>query len=146
MKNILIPIDFNTNGQNLIDKGFQLAEKFNSKIWLIHIASPNPDFVPYIGGKAPNNERDRRALELKKEHKLVQEYSNALNKKGVNATSLFVQGPTIETIMLEVKKLNIDLIIIGNNKHSLIYKVFVGSVSNGVVKKSKIPVLLVPLE
>ncbi len=31
MKNILIPIDFNTNGQNLIDKGFQLAEKFNSK-------------------------------------------------------------------------------------------------------------------
>ena len=146
MKNILIAIDFNGSEQILINQGFQLAEKFNSKIWLIHIAAPEPDFIPYSGGEAPNNERDKRALELKKEHVQLQEYSNALNKKGVNSTGLLVQGRTIESIMLEVKKLNIDLIITGNNNHNLIYKLFIESVAHGIVKKSKIPVLLVPLE
>ncbi|WP_456438728.1 universal stress protein [Psychroserpens sp.] len=66
MKHILITIDFNTNEQKLIDMGSQLAEKFNSKIWLIHIASPEPDFVPYLSTTGPTNERETRALELKK--------------------------------------------------------------------------------
>ena len=146
MKNILITIDFNTNEQKLIDMGSQLAEKFNSKIWLIHIAAPEPDFVPYTTGIGSTNERETRAIELKKEHQLIQEYSKALNKKGMHATGLLVQGQTIETILLEVEKLNIDLIITGNNNHSLIYTLFMESVSNEIIKKSKIPVLLVPLE
>ncbi|NNC48950.1 MAG: universal stress protein [Flaviramulus sp.] len=146
MKNILIPIEFNSNEQKLIDQGIKLAEQFNSKIWLVHIAAPEPDFVPYIGGSDPNNERERRALELKKEHKILQDYSHTINNKGVNASSLLVQGPTVETLLFEVEKLHIDLIIMGNNKHSFIYKVFLESVSNEIVKKSKIPVLLVPLE
>ena len=146
MKNILIPIEFNSNEQKLIDQGVKLAEPFNSKIWLIHIVAPEPDFVPYSGGQDLNNEREGRAQELRKEHKLLQDYSYAINNKGVIAISLLVQGPTVKTLMIEVKKLNIDLIIMGNNKHSLIYKVFLESVSSSILKKSKIPVLLVPLD
>ncbi len=37
MKNILVTIDFNTNEQLLIDKAFQLAEPFDSKIWLMSV-------------------------------------------------------------------------------------------------------------
>lgn len=146
MKKILIPIEFNTNEQKLIDKGCQLAEKFDSKIWLIHIAAPEPDFVPYTSGSGPNNERERRANELKKERRLIQKYADTLNKKGIDALGLMVQGRTIETIMSEVKKLDIDLIITGNNNHGLFYKIFMESVSDEIVKESKIPVLLVPLK
>ena len=124
MKNILIPIDFNNDEKKLIDKGVQLAEKFNSKIWLIHIASPEPDFVPYTTGEGSNNEREVRATELKKEHKLIGNYSEALNKKGITTTGLLVQGRTVETILFEINKLNIDLIITGNNKHSLILSMY----------------------
>ena len=146
MKNILITIDFNTNEQKLMDMGSQMAAKFDSKIWLIHIAAPEPDFVPYTTGTGANNEREIRAAVLKKEHKLIQEYAAALNNKGINATGLLVQGQTIKTIMLEVKKLNIDLIITGNNNHGLFYNIFMESTSSEIIRKSKIPVLLVPLE
>lgn len=144
MKNILVTIDFNSNEQLLVDKAFQLAEKFDSKIWLIHIAAPDPDFVGYRVG--PQEERDNRASELRKEHKLLQEYSNALKNKGIKAEGLLVQGATIEMIMEEANKLNIDLIIAGHYEHSFIYEAFIGSVSGKIVKKSKIPVLIVPLE
>ncbi|WP_033960357.1 universal stress protein [Psychroserpens jangbogonensis] len=143
MKNILVTVDFNRNEQLLVDKAFQLAERFDSKIWLIHIAAPNPDFVGYEVG--PQCIRDNRASELRKEHKLLQEQSNELNKKGVKAEGLLIQGATIEMIMEESKKLNVDLIFAGHHEHSFLYKAFVGSVSGKILKKSKIPVLIVPL-
>ncbi len=143
---ILIPIDFNSNEQKLIDQGSEIAEKFDSKVWLIHIAAPEPDFVPYVSGSGPNNERERRADELKEERRLIQEYAETLKQKNIDATGLLIQGRTIETIMSEVEKLDIDLIITGNNNHGLFYKIFMESVSEEIVKESKIPVLLIPLE
>jgi nucleotide-binding universal stress UspA family protein len=144
MKNILVTIDFNKNEELLIDKAFQLAEAFDSKLWLIHIAAPDPDFVGYEVG--PQYIRDSRATELKKEHKQLQEYTANLEKKGVDSEGLLVQGATIEMIIEESKKLNVDLIIAGHHKHGFFYKAFVESVSSEIIKKSKIPVLIVPLE
>ena len=144
MKNILVTINFNSNEQLLVDKAFQLAEQFYSKIWLIHIAAPDPDFVSYSAG--PQEERDSCASKLRKEHNRLEEYTNALKTKGVNAAGLLVQGATIEMIMEKANKLNADLIIAGRYKHNFIYKAFIGSVSGNIVKNSKIPVLIVPLE
>ncbi len=144
MKNILVAIDFDENEQLLIDKAFQLAEAFHSKIWLVHIAAPDPYFVGYDVG--PQYIRDSRASELRKEHRLLQEYTAKLREKGVSAEGLLIQGSTIEMVIEESKKLNIDLIIVGHHEHTFIYKTFVGSVSENIVKKSKIPVLIIPLE
>lgn len=144
MKNILVTIDFDKNEQLLIEKAFQLATPFNSKIWLMHIAVPDPDFVGYEVG--PQYIRDGRAEELRKEHKLLQEYTIKLKKNGAQAEGILVQGATIEMVIEEAKKLNIDLIIAGHHEHNFLYKAFVGSVSSEIVKKSKIPVLLVPLD
>ena len=144
MKNILVTIDFNDNEQVLIDMAFQLAEKFNSKIWLIHIAAPDPDFVGYDVG--PQYIRDNRATELREEHKYLEELSSTLQEKGVQAEGLLVQGATIEMIMEEAKKLQVDLIIAGHHDHNFLYNAFTGSISQQIVKKSKIPVLLVPID
>jgi len=144
MKNILVTIDFDKNEKLLIDKAFQLAESFDSKLWLIHIAAPDPDFVGYEVG--PQYIRDSRASNLRKEHKLLQEYSTTLKKKGVESEGILLQGATIETIIEESKKLNVDLIIAGHHEHGFFYNAFVENVSAQIMKKSKIPVLIVPLE
>ena len=144
MKNILVTINFDDNEKLLIDKAFQLAESFDSKIWLMHISAPDPDFVGF--GVGPQDVRDNRAEELRKEHKLIQEYSNGLKAKGVDSEGLLIQGATIEMIIEESKKLNVDLIIIGHHEHGFFYNAFVGSVSAKIINKSKIPVLLIPLE
>ena len=144
MKNILVTSDFNGNEQILIDKALQLATAFDSKLWLIHIAAPDPDFIGYEVG--PQHVRDWRASTLKEEHKRLQEYADKLNEKGVEAEGLLIQGPTIEMIMDEAKKLNVELIIAGHHDHNFFYKAFLESVSSEILKKSKIPVLMVPLD
>lgn len=144
MKNILVTIDFSKNEKLLIDHAFQLAKAFESKLWLIHIAAPDPDFVGYDVG--PQYIRDTRASELREEHKLIQEIIEQVKAGGVDAEGLLVQGETIEMIMEESKKLTIDLIVTGHHDHSFFYKAFTGSVSNAIINKSKIPVLLVPLD
>ena len=139
----MVAIDFINNEKLLIDSAFRLAERFDAKIWLIHIAAPDPDFVGYEVG--PQYIREFRAEELKKEHKLLQKYTRELEKKGVEAEGMLVQGATIEMIIEEALKLKVDLIIAGHQEHNFLYKAFVGSVSRQIIRKSKIPVLIVPL-
>lgn len=143
MKNILVSITFEVENKILIEKAVEIAEKFYAKIWIVHIAAPEPEFVGYDVG--PQYIRDDRAKELRKEHKLIQQYAEELKARNIESESLLIQGATVEMILEETQKLNIDLLIIGHHEHGLLYEAFVGSTAPGVVKKSKVPVLIVPL-
>ena len=143
MKNILVAIDFDQSESLLIDKAYALAQAFHSKVWLLHVAPPDPDFVGYKIG--PQYISDSVATELREEHRALQKFASQLNDKGINSEALLIQGGTIEIIIEESKKLNIDLIITGHHKHGFIYNALVGSTSIDIINDSKIPVLIVPI-
>jgi nucleotide-binding universal stress UspA family protein len=136
MKNILVPLDFDKEVQRLIDTALEFAEKFHSKIWVIHVAAPDPEFIGYDVG--PQYIRDNRAEKLREEHKLLQKYTKQIKASGIEAEALLIQGRTLESILDECTKLNIDLAIIGHHKHS--------NLSLSIIKKSKIPVLIIPFD
>lgn len=144
MKNILVSIDFDDKEHILVDKALEFGKAFNSKVWLIHIAAPDPDFIGYEVG--PQYIRDTLAEELRDEHKSIQKFADKLIAQGVKAEGLMVQGPTIEMIIKEAKKLKTDMIIAGHNKRNFLYKAFVGSISEDIIKEVNIPVLVVPLK
>lgn len=144
MKNILVSIDFDDKEQMLVNKALEFGKAFNAKIWLIHIAAPDPDFVGYDVG--PQYIRDARADELKDEHKLLQKFAEHLNQNNVEAEGLLVQGATTEMIIKEAKKLKTDLIIAGHTKRNFLYQTFIGSISENIIKETDIPVLVVPLK
>ena len=143
MKNILLALQLDDDEDLLLIKAQELARAFGAKVWLLHIAAPDPDFVGYEVG--PQYIRDSRADELKQEHRLLQEYAEALTQQGIAAEGLLIQGTTEEMILTETDKLGIDLIIMGHHDHGLMYKLFVGSVSTQIINKSDIPVMIVPL-
>ena len=144
MKNILVSIDFNNHEKSLIDKAIEMAKAFDSKIWLLHVAAPEPEFIGF--GVGPQYIRDSRADELRKEHRLLSDYTDLIRLENQECEGLLINGATIEMILEEAQKLAIDLIIIGHHDHNFLYKAFFGSVASGVIKKSNIPVLVVPLE
>lgn len=144
MKNILVTVDFDDQSALLMDKARELAKAFDSKIWLMHIAAPEPEFVGYDVG--PQYIRDYRAEDLRNEHKLLQKLAKEFEQEGIKAEGLLVQGATIEMIIEESHKLNADLIIAGHHEHGFFYNAFIGSTSTHIIKKSKIPVLIIPFE
>ncbi len=144
MKNILVSIDFDNNEDLLVTKALEFGKAFDAKIWFVHIAAPDPDFVGYDVG--PQYIRDARADELKDEHINLQEYSKMLNENGIESEALLIQGSTIEMINKEANKLKADLIIMGQNKKGFFYKTFFGSVSENVMRNSQIPVLVIPFD
>lgn len=143
MKNIMVAIDFEGGAILLIDKANELAEKFGSKVWVVHVAAPDPEFVGIEIG--PPSVREFRAKELRGEHRTIQHYTSMLNEKGTKAEGLLIPGATVDTIVEESFKLNIDLIIIGHHKHGFLYKTFAGNTDASLIKRSKVPVLIIPL-
>ena len=142
MINILAAIDFSEISSTVIDQAAAIAKSFSSKLWLIHVAAPQPDFVGY--GTGPQTERDWRAQTLRKERRYLQDKALELEKAGIKVTPLLVQGATVETILKEAAKLKAEMIVIGSHGRSALYKTLVGSVGEGVVRQASCPVLIVP--
>ena len=59
---------------------------------------------------------------------------------------MLIQGATQNMIKEEVDKLKIDLLILGNKKHSFIDVLFKGSIVDDLMDEINIPILLVPDE
>ncbi len=142
MDNIVAAIDFSNISPMVIDKAAEIARCFACKLWLIHIAAPDPDFVGY--GTGPPSKRDWRAKTLREEHRYIQDKALELEQSGIDVTPLLVQGATVETILKEASKLNAEMIVIGSHGHGALYKTLVGSVSEGIIRKAFCPVLIVP--
>ena len=143
VKNILVAVDFSNDDQVLLAKALQMAKPFGAKIWVVHIAAPDPDFVGYEPG--PQYIRDFRAEDLRTEHKSLKTYAENCKAEGIDAEGLLIQGPTVATILEEALKLNIDLFIVGNHKHGFWHRLFNEDTPIQLAKQSKIPLLIVPL-
>jgi nucleotide-binding universal stress UspA family protein len=144
MKNILVSIDFEKNAGQLIDRAIEFANKFGSKIFVVHIAAPDPEFVGYEVG--PRTVVETRAEELKDEKKVLEKFANEIKSLGIDAQNLLVEGPTVETIARLIDKLDIDLVVIGHHKRNLFYKTLIGNTDTALINKSDVPLLIVPLE
>ena len=106
MKNIIAAIDFSSISEKVLDAAAAQARVFSAKLWLIHAAAPDPDFVGYDTG--PQHVRDFVAKGLQGEHAKLQELADKLRAEGLDASALSVQGPTVETILAEADKLDAD--------------------------------------
>lgn len=144
LKNILVAIDFNETVGDLLGYAEALALKFEAKVWVIHVAEPNPDFVGFETG--PQYVRDMKADELREEHRQLQRICETFFDESVKREALLIQGSTVESVIDEAKKLHSDLLIVGTHKHSFFHDLFSENVSLELLKKAEIPLLAVPID
>jgi nucleotide-binding universal stress UspA family protein len=143
-KNIMVAVDFNDSIGELMVYADSLAQKFESKVWVLHVADPEPDFVGYEPG--PQYIRDIKAEEYREEHRNLQEICKNFISKETHAEALLIQGSTVETVLNEAQKLRIDLLIVGTHKHSFLHNLLNENVSMELLKKADIPMLTIPIE
>lgn len=142
MKTILVPIDSNKEGELVAAKAIEIATAFESKVHLVHVTAVEK-----------NQKDDRSDLEYistdnlskyEREMDILNSFKSKFTNAGLLCEVHLLTGKPHEQILNVASKHHVDLIILGLINHSTLYKVFVGSVSNEVIKGTKIPVLLVP--
>ncbi len=141
-KHILACVDFSDVTESVIAAAGELARVYKGGVCLLHAAMPEPDFVTYDVG--PQYQRDAFAKRLRDEHRKLQDYEEQLKGQGLSVKSLLVQGSTVEKILEEAERFKTDLIVLGSHGHGSLYELIVGSVTEGVLRKTTVPVLVVP--
>ena len=142
MKHLLVPVDFSDVTPRVLEQALQLARAFGARVTLLHVAPPDPAFVGYVAG--PDSVRDQVAQDLREEHRRLGEGHRALLAAGVSGTALLVQGFPVEKILQEVDRLQADFIVMGSHGRSALRHLLVGSVTDGVLREARCPVLVVP--
>ena len=140
--NILVCIDLSEATKKIVARAKELAEAGSTKLWILHIAEPEPDFVGLKVG--PQSVRDSLSEQFHQEHRQIQEIANQMREENLNVTALLVQGPTAETILIEASRLSADIIVLGSHGKGAVYQLLVGSVSESVIHKAECPILVVP--
>ncbi len=142
MKNILVPVDFSDVTTKVLETARQLAAAFQSRVVLLNIAEPEPDFVGFEAG--PPTVRVAVAHDYKVERQRLEELKAQLVAGGGEVMARHIQGPIVEKILHEAGQQSADLIVIGSHGHGAFYDLLVGSVTHGVIKGARCPVVVVP--
>ncbi len=135
MKNILVPIGSNKNAVNTLQYAIDFASDINAKIYVIHVFG--------VSKAASSMKNIDRFLEEDSEHEL-EEVLNQVEKKGVEIISKSIKGSVINSIERVAKQLDVDLIISSAKSISIDEKVYLGRIAGGLIKHTKLPVLVIP--
>ncbi|MGI9264919.1 MAG: universal stress protein [Gammaproteobacteria bacterium] len=133
---LLVAVDLSPASEKVVAAACRIAQATKAQVFVVHCAEPDPDLVGY--------DRDQVADSFRNDHLAVQELSERMRSEGVDATALLIRGSTIETTLREVGRLNPEMIVLGCHGHGAVYDLLIGSNSAGILRKSGIPVLLVP--
>jgi nucleotide-binding universal stress UspA family protein len=140
---ILVAVDLSPASAKVVEAAGGIAKLTGAKVYILHVAEPEPDFVGYDAG--PEVVRTQVAEELRREHRGVQALAAKLRAEGMDATALLIRGPTVETTLKEADNLKADLVVVGTHGHGAVYDVLIGSYSAGIIRRSKLPVLVIPI-
>ena len=139
---LLVCVDLSESTEIIVNKIEEITKAIPAKVWLLHNAVPEPDFIEFKVD--PLAARESLAKKFHVEHRQIQELASRMRKAGVETTALLVHGATVDTILKEASDLEVDMIVVGSHGRGAMYQLLMGSVSEAVLHKSRFPVLVVP--
>ena len=152
MKTILVPVDFSDVTGNIIKTVLMFAKAIKSRVVLLHVRSgdslvtniataqipmtPNSLAVDGIIIPGETSAKVQKQLDELKLRFAGMPFESATRQK--------IDGSPVDLILQTCEEEAADLIIIGSHGHGAVYNLLVGSVTAGVLKSAKCPVLVVP--
>jgi universal stress protein A len=144
-KKILVPTDFSENSDKALKEAIDIAEKYDSKIYLLHVI--DKDFLQQCAVDYCLPIEDVERYEADAVKNLKDKMKNEVNKnsgsKAVEVNFEIMKGIPYKEIIKEQKDKDIDLTVMAAHGKSGFSKFMLGSVTDKVVKSTSSEVLLV---
>lgn len=137
MKNILVPLGLSKNSVSIarLQYAIDFAKELGGTVYAVQVFKE----LPRSGSLPSVNETLKDISATTIEEKLAQ-----VDKKGVTVTALPLEGDLLEAIPEFNLKHSIDLIVLGAESDDIKMPYFLGETSGSLVKKTEIPVLIIP--
>jgi nucleotide-binding universal stress UspA family protein len=129
-KRILIATDGKDYTKNAIDYGIELAKNTQAKLYVIYVMAASSAELKKECEEATGYVADRAQVE----GMVI----------GLEVGRDYIIGYPVEEIIKYAEKYSVDLIVMGTSRKSGLNRFLLGSVTEKVVRSSKIPVLVVP--
>lgn len=142
--NILVAVDLSPASEKVIEAARGVAELTGVSIFVLHAVETEPDFI--CPGADLKTTRKMVAEKFPLEHSGVKKLAEKLQEDGLDASAVLVCGSSVEKTLQEAENLDAGLIVVGTHGHSAVFDVLIGSNSAGIIRKSKLPVLVVPIK
>jgi nucleotide-binding universal stress UspA family protein len=139
MNRILIAIDGSPSADEAIDFGLELAADQHATVTFVHVV-PQVDVVPTSGfgfTAAVPHELTETDTELNDQARVRAE------EAGVTALARLLRGDPVDEIVAYADTIDADLIVVGSRGHGTLASALLGSVSRGVLREARRPVLVV---
>lgn len=138
MKKILIPTDFSEHSKNAIAHGIDVANRFGASLTLFHtykVPSSTGSFVSV---------RDFIVSEAEREMEQLLEHTKKQLIQTDKADGFLMEYDAIRAIVKKAEVDNYDLIVMGTQGATGLKEIFLGSVTNGVLKRTTTPLYAIP--
>ena len=141
IKKVLIAVDYDETSQKVAEAGFSMANTMNAETILLHVIAEQPVYyssytymrelrVDFIGDLRISTQK---FLDKVKKH---------LGDESI--TTVLKEGDIADTILKTAKELKVDVIVMGSHSRKWLENIILGSEAQDVLKKTTIPLFIVP--
>lgn len=138
MQTLLVPVDFSPASRNALAYAAALASGLQSKLVLFHAYMlPTPvSEVPYIMVTADEMQRENEAL-------IAKDAAFVKAQFGIDCSTVVRLGIASDETRVLQQELKADLVVMGMKGSGGLEKI-IGSTTTNVIRKLKVPVLIIP--
>jgi nucleotide-binding universal stress UspA family protein len=153
MKKVLIALDYDPTAQKVAEAGFALGKSMGAEMTLLHVVSDpvyyaTRSYSPIMGfdgylESGPIEKESIKSLVQASEHYLDQIRKHLGDEAIVTVVE---EGDFADAIIKISKKVEADIVVLGSHSQKWLEKVIMGSVTEKVLRHSRIPVLVIPTQ
>ena len=139
MKKILIATDGSPSALEAVELGLELASENHARLYVVHVV-PAADVAPWsafgMSAGAPH-------VETPVDRAPVDDAVARAEEREIPVTGELLTGTAVDEIVAYADSHDIDLIVMGSRGHGAVARALLGSVSLGVLRETRRPVLIV---
>lgn len=142
--NILLAVDLSDATDKVVEAARGVADLTGASIHVLHVVEAEPDYLALTDDA--ELVQARIAADFPLEYSHVKGIVDQLLEDGFDATVCLRRGPAVKLALEEADRLKAGLIVVGSHGHGAVFNALVGSFSTGIIRKSGLPVLVVPVQ
>lgn len=145
MKKIVVGIDFSDSTLPVLKMAGDMGRAFGAMVKVVHVIEPEPTYTAY--GFTADELPAMRDFQIEARSRAEVALQNRLAELGgdVAAETHLLDGHPLHRLLDFAKTENADLVMVGSHGHGVVASLLLGSVADGLVRRSDLPSLIVPV-